>query len=88
MLDKENYCAYARFCDPKGGVWNLIASGNPELEKQGVKEAMLCPAGRLMIVENATGDMLEINEPDTISVLADPIIRKHGPLALRGHFAV
>lgn len=88
LLDNEKYCAFARFCDPLGGVWNLITSGNKEDEIQGVKEALLCPSGRLMIIENETGDMIEHNEQNRIDFLEDTIIGRSGPIALRGNFVV
>ena len=47
--DAESLCAFARFCDPHGKVWNLVEKTNePRAAKLVVHEAGHCPAGRLV----------------------------------------
>ncbi len=49
LTDQENLCAFARFCDPKGRIWNLVAqTDNPEAQQLVKYEAGHCPAGRLV----------------------------------------
>ena len=34
LTDAESLCAFARFCDPKGRIWNLVAqTDNPEARR-------------------------------------------------------
>ena len=34
LTDAENLCAFARFCDPKGRIWNLVEqTDNPEAQR-------------------------------------------------------
>jgi CDGSH-type Zn-finger protein len=50
LTDAESLCAFARFCDPKGRIWNLIEqTGDPEVRKIVEYEAGHCPAGRLVV---------------------------------------
>lgn len=82
LYDNEDYCAFARFCDAYGRVWNLVEEGTPEADKLAIREAQHCPAGRLLIADNKTGEILEEHYEPTISVLEDPAIGVSGPLYL------
>ena len=34
LTDAESLCAFARFCDPKGRIWNLVKqTDNPEARR-------------------------------------------------------
>jgi hypothetical protein len=47
LTDAEGLCAFARFCDPHGQVWNLVdQTDNPATRKHFVSEAGDCPSGR------------------------------------------
>lgn len=83
LADNELYCAFARFCDALGRVWNLIEFG-PDAEKTAVKVAHRCCAGRLMIIDNQTGQTIEPNLPYEVSVLQDPAIGVSGPIYAQG----
>ena len=49
LTDQENLCAFARFCDPKGRVWNLVGeTDKPEARRLVEHEAGHCPGGRLV----------------------------------------
>ena len=37
LSDAENLCAFARFCDPKGRVWNLVGKEGEEARKNNTK---------------------------------------------------
>ncbi len=50
LSDAENLCAFARFCDPGGKIWSLIEqTDNPKARELVIREAMHCPAGRLVL---------------------------------------
>ncbi len=84
LIDNEKYCAFARFCDAKGRVWNLVQTGHPETDKQAIKEACYCPAGRLIMYDNKTGKPIEMEMEPEIAVLEDPAIDCSGPLYVKG----
>lgn len=88
LLDNEAYCAFARFCDAFGQVWNLVMKGDNESDNLAVREACNCPAGRLMMVDNRTGKMLEFQLTKSIGVLEDPQIGCSGPLFVKGGIPV
>lgn len=87
LLDNQNYCAYARFCDAKGRIWNLAGVGTEETDNLAVREAFHCPAGRLMM-EKQDGTELEPEFEPTISALEDPVIGCSGPLWVKGGIPV
>lgn len=59
LLDNDAYCAFARFCDAFGQVWNLVTEGSRRADALALREALSCPAGRLMIKDNETGRLVE-----------------------------
>ncbi len=88
LVDNEMYCAFARFCNAFGKVWNLVKQGNASTDLLALKEVKLCPSGRLMIIDNQTGEIIEDDDENSIQVLEDPMIGISGPLALRGRILV
>lgn len=87
LADNDNFCAYARFCDVKGSIWNLVEKGTKEADAQTVKEANLCPSGRLMIFDKE-GKPIEHELPQSIAALEDGGIGISGPLWIRGKIRV
>ena len=46
LTDIENLCAFARFCDPKGPVWNLVQQADtPKLENSWSTRPGIVPPG-------------------------------------------
>lgn len=88
LFDNEKYCAYARFCDAKGRVWNLVTEGTPEADAQAIKEAHLCPAGRLMIYDNKTRKPIEAKFDNSIGVIEDRAADVSGPLWVKGDIKI
>ncbi len=88
LLDSELYCAFARFCDAFGQVWNLVQNGDALSDKLALHEAHHCPAGRLMMVDNQSGEMLEPPLTQSIGILQDPAIQASGPLYVKGKIKV
>ncbi len=87
LLDNEKYCAYARFCDAKGRVWNLVMEETPESDALATREACNCPSGRLMI-RRKNGEVVEPALKKEISLLEDPALGCSGPLWVKGGIRV
>lgn len=73
LLD-DGRCAFARFCHTeRGDAWELIEkSSDPECRRLAIKAATECPAGRLVVVDKATGEHIEPELEPAIEVLQDP----------------
>ena len=85
LTDAEGLCAFARFCDPKGQVWNLVnQTDDPAARKVFVQEACDCPAGRLVAWDNATGKPVEPEHELSAALVEDPAKHCSGPIWLRG----
>lgn len=85
LTDAEALCAFARFCDPHGQVWNLVnQTDQPVARKQFVKQVGECPSGRLVAWDNATAQALEPKHEPSIGLIEDPAQGCSGPLWLRG----
>jgi CDGSH-type Zn-finger protein len=68
----EGYCAFARFCDPNGRVWNNVKTASTPAQ-QAAFEAQVgrCPAGRLLAIKNQTGQPVEPKLEQAIGVIED-----------------
>jgi CDGSH-type Zn-finger protein len=89
LLDLENLCAFARFCDPGGKIWALVPqSDDPDARALAIREAKACPSGRLVLHDNSTGQILEPTVPPSIGVVEDPALECSGPLWVRGGILV
>ncbi len=87
LLDDENLCAGARFCDVGKRVWGYVdASQNEENVQAAIREARNCPAGRLTAVDK-NGTMIEPDLPAEISPVEDPVRDFQGPLWVKGGIA-
>lgn len=85
LTDAEGLCAFARFCDPHGQVWNLVnQTDNPSARKHFIGEASDCPSGRLVAWDNASGQPVEPNYEPSIGLIEDPEKGCSGPVWLRG----
>ena len=88
LCDNGEYCAYARFCDARGRVWNLVMEGSPEADKLAIREACNCPAGRLMMKKNDSGEFIEPELEQEVSILEDPAMNCSGPIWIKGGIEV
>jgi CDGSH-type Zn-finger protein len=89
LSDAESLCAFGRFCDTHGGVWNLVArSDQPTIRATVLRQAENCPAGRLVALDKATGKPVEHPLPVSIGLVEDPEQECSGPIWLRGGIAV
>lgn len=87
LSDAENLCAFARFCDPGGKIWSLIERTD-EPEELVIREAMHCPAGRLVLHDKKMHKEIEHSLPPSICVVEDPAMECSGPLWVRGGITV
>jgi CDGSH-type Zn-finger protein len=85
LTDVESLCAFGRFCDPHGQVWNQVTrSDDPEVRRTFVRQVNNCPAGRLVAWERASGKAVENPLPQSIGLVEDPSQGVSGPLWVRG----
>lgn len=89
LTDAESFCAFARFCDPKGRIWNLVKrTDDPEVRKIVEYEAAHCPAGRLVVWDKKTGKPIEPNFTPSIGLIEDTEKQVKGPIWVRGGIPV
>jgi len=89
LTDHEDLCAFARFCDPKGRIWNLVQqTDDPEARRIFLQEARDCPAGRLVAWDNTTGEAIEPKLEPSVALVEDPAKNCSGPIWLRGGLQV
>lgn len=85
LTDNEKYCAFARFCDARGRTWNQIErSSDPSQHDLAIRTTNLCPAGRLKVWDNATGEPIEAEFAPAIGLIEDPAIGVSGGLFVMG----
>ncbi|MDF1542836.1 MAG: CDGSH iron-sulfur domain-containing protein [Anaerosomatales bacterium] len=84
LSDARRLCAEARFCDRAGGLWNLIERcDDPDARDLAEEQATLCPSGRYVLADEATGPFEPELEP-SIALVEDPYLGVSGPLWVRG----
>jgi CDGSH-type Zn-finger protein len=85
LADAEALCAFGRFCDPNGKVWNQAGkSDDAEVRKNLIRQVGDCPSGRLLAIDRETGKPIEPTLPQSIGVVEDPAEGCSGPLWARG----
>ncbi len=89
VTDAESLCAFARFCDPKGRIWNLVKeTDNPEARRIVEHEAGHCPSGRLIAWDRKTGKSIEPKYHPSIGLITDTEKQVKGPIWVRGGIPV
>jgi CDGSH-type Zn-finger protein len=88
LTDQENLCAFARFCDPKGRIWNLVTQDSPEAQEITKHEAAHCPAGRLVVWDKKTGKAIEPKFEPSLGLIEDTEKKVGGPIWARGGIPV
>ena len=85
MTDNPKYCVFARFFHPGGDAWMLTErSAGAAERKLAVREASMCPGGRLTAWDKATGKAFEFRFEPSLGLLEDPAISAGGGLWIRG----
>lgn len=88
FYDAEELCVTARFCDRGLNAWTYTQkSDDPKNKEEAVREACLCPSGRLVICDEK-GDPLETNYEPSIMVLEDPSRKMSSAYFVRGGIPV
>ena len=89
LSDNEKYCVFARFCDAKGRVWNLVGqSDNAEARDLTIREANMCPGGRLSAWDKKTEKPFEPEYEPSLGLIEDPAIGVSSGLWVRGGIPV
>jgi CDGSH-type Zn-finger protein len=88
LTDAERLCSFARFCDPGGQVWNLVQEPDEDSTALAIREAKMCPSGRLVAWAKESRRPFEEDFEPSIGVVQDPSQRVSGPLAVRGGIQV
>lgn len=87
LRDNPRYCAFARFCDANGQVWNLVKVGENTTDEEATRQSQYCPSGRLLMF-NEAGEALESKLNPSIGVIEDDGLKISGPLWIRGGIRV
>ena len=88
LTDAEVMCSFARFCDYGGAVWNLVDEPDEASKEVAIRDAKLCPSGRLVAWDKGTRAPFEEDYEPSIGVVQDPAQGVSGPLAVRGGIQV
>ncbi len=88
LTDAESLCAFARFCDPKGRIWNRVLEDTPEARKIVEHEAGHCPSGRLVVWDKKTGRPMEPEFKPSLGLIEDTAKQVSGPIWVRGGIPV
>ncbi len=84
LTDNQEYCAYARFCDGHGQVWNLVLEAGEEAAALTRHEAGHCPGGRLKAWERGSMQALEPDLAPSLGLIEDPAAACSAGLWVRG----
>ena len=84
LTDAQPLCAFARFCDVAGQIWNLVERPEAVAAQQAVLEAGLCPSGRLVTWDPVTKQAIEPTFEPSIGLVDDPAQGVAGPIWVRG----
>ncbi|MFC1913513.1 CDGSH iron-sulfur domain-containing protein [Chloroflexota bacterium] len=88
LTDVKKLCAYGRFCDRAGGIWNLtLQSVDPEAKKIAIQEAIDCPSGRLVVWDKEWKGIEPQFKP-SIGLVEDPQEGVLGPIWVRSGIPV
>lgn len=89
LTDAESLCAFARFCDPKGRIWNLVElTDQAEARRLVEYEAGRCPSGRLVAWDKKTGKPIEPKFEPSLGLIEDTAKRVSGPIWVKGGIPV
>jgi len=85
LADAESFCMGARFCHSGGGTWKLVRESEDMLAKgKAIREACMCPSGRLVAIDKETKKPIEPEFEPSISLIEDPQGNASGPVWVKG----
>jgi len=89
LLDWYDLCSLARFCHLGNNTWNDVAgSDQAKSRENAIYSACNCPSGRLVAVDKESGQPIEPEFKQSISLTEDPIKDVSGPLWVKGGIEV
>lgn len=89
MGDAEALCAFARFCDRDGKVWNTVETTTPGDGAHALTDQIgQCPSGRLTARDKAAGRTVEPALEPTLFLIEDPVEACSGPIFAAGGIQV
>jgi len=89
LTDAQAFCASGRFCDPDGGIWNLIEqTDDPDAIAKVKHQSGHCPSGRLIVWDKATRKPYEPVFEPSLGLVQDPVAGVSGPIWARGGIAI
>ena len=89
LADNSQYCVFARFCDAGGGVWSATETSFDERSRRlAIRQASLCPGGRLSIWGNGSDFPFEHNYEPSLGLIEDDEIEASGGLWVRGGITI
>ena len=89
LLDRPKLCVFARFCHPQGDAWTLTEqSEKPEARELAIREASMCPSGRLTARDRRTSKAFELHFDPSLGLLEDSSLGCSGGLWVRGGIPV
>lgn len=87
LYDALDFCFGATFCHLGGNTWQMIEkSDNATCKQLGIEGAMGCPAGRLVVKDKKTNEILEPDYEPSIFIIEDEGIK--GPIWVRGKIPI
>ncbi len=89
IMDDENLCCSARFCDRGVGAWTAAIESYTEKNRElAIEECAQCASGRLTVVDKKTGETIEPTLPKEICPIQDTPANCLGPLWVKGGIAL
>ncbi|MDG5748814.1 CDGSH iron-sulfur domain-containing protein [Qipengyuania sp. XHP0207] len=89
LMDQEDLCALARFCDTHQTVWDEVEkTDDPEVAAIFLDQIKNCVSGRLVAIDTQTGEPVDAPRPMRISTTQDPAEECSGPLYIEGGIRV
>ena len=87
-LVSNDLCAVARFCDVGEGTGKALGSYDEDDVKNVLHGGCGCPAGRIVLVDKKTGEMIEPDLEKEIYLIKDEPKEHLGPIYARGGIQV
>jgi CDGSH-type Zn-finger protein len=84
LTDAEPLCAFSRFCDYGGQIWNLVQKSDEDSANLAVGEGKRCVSGRLVVWDPETRKPFESTFERSIGVVEDPAQSTSAGLWVRG----
>ena len=89
LYDRKDLCARTSHCQQRTSAWTLVKnSDDPEKREAAIDVVNQCPAGRLVLKDKETGEVLETPREKEIAVVQHPHKGVSGPLWVRGRIPI